>query len=672
MIYPDGEKISYSYNTAGLLESMKGEKAYSYNYLNKLGYDKFEQRVYMKYCNGAETTYSYDDQRRRLSNLMVISGKTTRSQIMNNAYSYDKVDNVLAVANSAPLPTTATGMGGQISHSYKYDGLYRLVSAGGTYTGANGKSATYSLDMTYDNLHNITSKKQNVQQQGVQFDGILKAGYELSYNYGSNPFQVSNLKDDNYRTEGTAAKDKISEDHAYRYDANGNQIYVNTSRQKQDGSKADKSQERKLLWDEENRLLALDDNGFVSRYWYDAGGERVIKESGDGEGIYVNNLFSGGRTETGNFTAYINPYLVVSPGGSYTKHIYIGNQRIVSKLGDLDSYGADPRRIPYAGADVEGSSVDYKGKYTASIQNIKDAYKAFDVPYYGKDNDDYVNGQGFCCNNTKSALKAGAIGTGNDNPELYQYYYHSDHLGSSSLITNLDGETVQHIEYVPFGEVFIEERNNVWNTPYKFNAKELDEETGLYYYGARYYDPRISLWYGVDPLAEEYPNMSGYAYCANNPVKFIDPNGKWFWIPVLLGFIFESQPVSTPTRNSAYERKVMSEAWHDYNSGVLMDFIPVGGKAVAISTKVAVTQVGKSVAKKVEIKVEKEIANELEKELEKGAQKTKRGSQIWGKGAEHKNNIRPSSKNTHQRGRSRKLKDQGGEKGDKRRPYRNK
>ena len=73
-------------------------------------------------------------------------------------------------------------------------------------------------------------------------------------------------------------------------------------------------------------------------------------------------------------------------------------------------------------------------------------------------------------------------------------------LGSSSLITNLDGEIVQHIEYVPFGEVFIEERNNKWNTPYLFNAKELDEETGLYYYGARYYDPRVSLWLSTDPL----------------------------------------------------------------------------------------------------------------------------------------------------------------------------
>ena len=123
-------------------------------------------------------------------------------------------------------------------------------------------------------------------------------------------------------------------------------------------------------------------------------------------------------------------------------------------------------------------------------------------------------------------MRAGAIGNGNDNPEIYQYYYHSDHLGSTSLITDLDGDIVQHVEYVPFGEVFIEERNNKWNTPYLFNAKELDEETGLYYYGARYYDPRVSVWLSADPLQEKYPNISSYAYCLNNPVILIDPNGQ--------------------------------------------------------------------------------------------------------------------------------------------------
>ena len=100
-----------------------------------------------------------------------------------------------------------------------------------------------------------------------------------------------------------------------------------------------------------------------------------------------------------------------------------------------------------------------------------------------------------------------------------------DHLGSSSYITNLDGEVSQHIEYVPFGEVFIEERNNTWNTPYLFNAKEFDEETGMYYYGARYYEPRLSLWMSVDRFAEKYPATSGYNYAINNPVRYIDING---------------------------------------------------------------------------------------------------------------------------------------------------
>ncbi|MDR2056774.1 MAG: RHS repeat-associated core domain-containing protein [Dysgonamonadaceae bacterium] len=72
----------------------------------------------------------------------------------------------------------------------------------------------------------------------------------------------------------------------------------------------------------------------------------------------------------------------------------------------------------------------------------------------------------------------------------------------------------------------MEERNNTWNTPYLFNAKELDEETGLYYYRARYYESRVSVWLSTDPLQEKYPNVSTYAYCLNNPVRFTDPNGN--------------------------------------------------------------------------------------------------------------------------------------------------
>ncbi|MEZ7696729.1 RHS repeat-associated core domain-containing protein [Prevotella melaninogenica] len=457
---------------------------------------------------------------------------------MDNAYTYDAVSNVLSVKNGAPLPQSGKA-GGQMSHQYTYDALYRLTRATGAYTGADSKTASYTLAMDYDNMHRITSKAQHLTQQNVQFNGTLGAGYDLTYTYQDSTghkFQLANVQDVNYRTEGTAGEnDKVNNGHRYTYDANGNLVYINTSRVKKDGKEDEKATEQKFKWDEENRLLAADENGFVSNYWYDADGERTVKTSGEGEQIYVNSEFAGGHTNTAKFSLYVSPYLVANQGGRYTKHIYIGSQRIVSKLGDFASYGSDPRRIPYAGSEADAVSVDYKCKYASQQQVIKDNYATFNVPYNGEDNNDYVDGEGFCCNDGTSEAAQEKVMTRsaidgnfkpNDDYEKMQFYYHPDHLGSSSYITNLDGEVAQHIEYVPFGEVFIEERNNTWNTPYLFNAKEFDEETGMYYYGARYYEPRLSLWMTVDPKMEKYQNVSAYVYCLNNPLKIIDPDGK--------------------------------------------------------------------------------------------------------------------------------------------------
>ena len=534
MIYPDEEKVTYSYNLGGLLEKVRGEKSYGYDYITKLGYDKFEQRSYLKYCNGAETFYTYDD-RRRLSNLAVNSGNKT---IMDNDYTFDAVSNVLSVANNASLPASGNA-GGRMSHAYTYDGLYRLVSATGTYTGADSKSASYTLAMGYDNMHRIKSKSQHLTQDNVQFNGTLNVGYDLSYTYGTEAgkkFQLASVKDVNYRTEETPGDNNIENNHVYLYDKNGNLVYVNTGRMMKDGHNEVGTRERKLIWDEENRLLAVDDNGFVSNYWYDADGERTVKTSGASDQVYVNGVFSGGSTNTAKFSLYVSPYLVANQGGRYTKHIYAGSQRIVSKVGDFASYGSDPRRIEYAGANTDGLSVNYKAKYAAQQQVIKDNYKTFDVPYNGTDNDNYADGEGFCCNDgsmeaaVAQARKAQAHAVAKsfkdpDNYENLQFFYHPDHLGSSSFITNLEGEVVQHIEYVPFGEVFIEERNSVWNTPYLFNAKEFDEETGMYYYGARYYEPRLSLWMSTDPMEEKYPDYSTYIYAAQNPIAYSDPTG---------------------------------------------------------------------------------------------------------------------------------------------------
>jgi len=107
----------------------------------------------------------------------------------------------------------------------------------------------------------------------------------------------------------------------------------------------------------------------------------------------------------------------------------------------------------------------------------------------------------------------------------YMYWYHKDHLGSSTQISDYRERVIHHIEYMPSGEQFSEQRDS-WSTPYKFNGKELDAETGLYYYGARYYTPEIGIWLSVDPLSDKYPSLSPYAYCANNPVMLVDPDGR--------------------------------------------------------------------------------------------------------------------------------------------------
>jgi len=158
------------------------------------------------------------------------------------------------------------------------------------------------------------------------------------------------------------------------------------------------------------------------------------------------------------------------------------------------------------------------------------------------------------------------------------FYFHPDHLGSSTLITDNFGDPYQFFLNLPFGAnerkshaVFLEvcerssmaeqRRSGSFNNSYKFNGKELDEETGLYYYGARYYNPRTSVWLSVDPIALWQPvqevehyiegqhnggyfnpkNMSVYGYTYQNPLRYIDPNGKqveWnkVWNNVKSGF----------------------------------------------------------------------------------------------------------------------------------------
>ena len=150
-------------------------------------------------------------------------------------------------------------------------------------------------------------------------------------------------------------------------------------------------------------------------------------------------------------------------------------------------------------------------------------------------------------------LEAGYIGiehrlnsvehsAGNDNPEDNWYIYHSDHLGSSSFLSDANGDPTQHLQYLPFGENYIEQRATTdYYTPYTFSAKERDPETGYSYFGARYYDPNVSIWLSVDPMSDERSWISAFSYCQNNPINRIDPNGELDWKPDESGNLIADQ-----------------------------------------------------------------------------------------------------------------------------------
>ena len=100
-----------------------------------------------------------------------------------------------------------------------------------------------------------------------------------------------------------------------------------------------------------------------------------------------------------------------------------------------------------------------------------------------------------------------------------------DHQGNNRVVVSQDGTVEEVNQYYPFGGTFA---STSPVQPYKYNGKELDRKGGLdwYDYGARYYDAALGRWHAVDPMAEKYYSVSPYAYCFNNPVKFIDPSGE--------------------------------------------------------------------------------------------------------------------------------------------------
>lgn len=297
------------------------------------------------------------------------------------------------------------------------------------------------------------------------------------------------------------------------------------------------TKQRRMCWDEENRMLLSADEEQMAAYVYDAAGcslsfsskRSTHKASGTTVSSTVNGYPSAFGT-IGALTLYPSELMTVS-NGMYTKHYYNGSARIASRIGggfvahnDLNNYNPLTDHVSL----LQTPSYDHKADQLRQLWSRSAECAGLDP------NLEYaysLEGSGLYLSLTR-------IGDGE------RYFYHSDHLGSSAFITTemrsiredlqktntpeQNGYATQFLAYMPYGETLDEQQNGTsYYSPFKFSAKEQDLETGYSYFGARYYSPQLSVWLSVDPMSDKAPGWTPYRYGFNNPASFVDPDGRW-------------------------------------------------------------------------------------------------------------------------------------------------
>ena len=531
IVYPDGEIVNYGYDEGSTLNDITGTKSGStYNYVNYINYDEFGARTLLQYGNSKTINYRYRDEERWPESTIVNFPSAGQFEI--EYQNYDAIGNVWGL----DYTTTGalTGLLGNGSQTYTYDNDYRVESGVGTFTGAtfcNGqytKQFNYTSDYCYDSMGNILEKIST----SYRLDEAYKTGYNQNYTLRYNNKNDSCDPDD--EESGYLGDNKIHTineifsdtdnfynsverdvTHTFSFDDNGN-----TESQLVEGTDIHNGEKdleiatkRNLIWRQRDNLSVSADNNALTHYFYDGNNDRELKMSDSYNRIFVNGELSADSTKTKlNYSIYVNPYLVLRPDGHYTKHYFIDSERIVSKIGNPDNYMNNFLAAPLP---QKGMMEDY---IVDNIKKLRGDKNENDIRL------DPDNGITIEDESQTDPIDIG-LTNGSMATESMQYYFANDHLGSASLITNADGMLIQNLQYTPFGETFVDMRSGDFATPYRFTGKEQDCETGLYYYGARYYDPRLSRFLSVDPLASKFPNESPYNYVSNNPLRYTDPTG---------------------------------------------------------------------------------------------------------------------------------------------------
>ena len=493
MTYPDEERVDYTYRWGGDLFSVHGTKgADSYRYVDSIAYNAHGQRAYIRYGNGTRATYAYDSLHRLTQLRCYDSPGDTMQEIK---YAFDQAGNITGISNSAGAIGT---LGGSYANHYRYDALHRLATAEGP--------------GFFQDYHITPAGRPATTQQHLFGDEAMKY---YAYSRYHQPHAPRRIYVESIRPEL----------HDLRWDQAGNLGQVST-RDEHSGD----VRSRFLYWTEDNRLHTVVDDRYHSYYAYDHAGERTLKIAGPCDALDVSAWVMHSHSPLQKFTLYPSPYVVVSDHG-YTKHYYAGTERLAARQG-----GGFGKKVLYE--QQGGITGQANTLFKQSLDNILERRLQEDPGVHREEHLEAVFGKMHPGVHASQGLIANA-GIYNSYflrlmgnlvahaPEREVYFYHSDHLGSASWITDAGGLPVQHLQYLPYGEPYINQRTTGYNERFTFTGKERDEETGYGYFGARYMDHELTTsWLSVDPLADKYPSLSPYNYCAWNPIKLVDPDGR--------------------------------------------------------------------------------------------------------------------------------------------------
>ena len=486
---------------------------------------------------GAEITYTYDTAHRGIGKL----GSINKSDY-STSYEYDALGRVEAENTQVKTENFRT--------EWKYDLQGKLKAI--RYPDSDLVEYNYKPSGHVDSIEHTGTQLVH----GIQYTPL---GQIQSMSFGNGAYTVNEYPEaELYRLTHitTTYGDNIAQDLSYTYDALNNLTHF------EDYSSMYNQKIADYTYDDLSRLITAHaewqgDVIYDETYSYDAVGN-ITNKSGVGAYVYggVGNANPHAVTQAGSINVGYD-----DRGNLNTKDAKSFNYNYKNELAQFTE-GDFEANFLY---DQSGSRVwknnlmhnvtDKGGVWIGDVEssqeyNLKDLYtyvtKASGQISYAKKSHIYLNDQQIASIYTNDYP--------NSTPNSRTVYHHRDHLGSASIDSS-DNGVEEWNDYYPWGEVrntqsMLPLNQAPFDNDYKFTGQEYDSEMGMYYYDARYYDPELGRFAGVDKLQLVLGNqrsltyLSGkqlaevlinpqalnfYTYVANNPLKYTDPTGNCFW-----------------------------------------------------------------------------------------------------------------------------------------------